>query len=42
MPVLIWDYHSCEIEKKITEALPRRQKVLDVIMGNDLTAARAA
>ena len=33
MPVHIWDYHSCTVEKKITRALQKRQKVSDVIMG---------
>ena len=33
MPVHIWDYHSCAVEKKVTRALQKRQKVSDVIMG---------
>ena len=33
VPVHIWDYHSCAIEKKITKALQKRQKISAVIMG---------
>ena len=31
--VHIWDYHLCPVEKRVTRALQKRQKVSDVIMG---------
>ena len=31
--VHIWDYHSCPVEKRVTKALQKRQKISDVIMG---------
>lgn len=32
--VHIWDYHSSPVEKKITRALQKREKISDVIMGH--------
>ena len=29
----IWDYHSCEVEKRVMKALQKRQKISDVVMG---------
>lgn len=32
-PIYIWDYHSAPVERKVTTALQKRQKVANVLMG---------